>query len=488
MSSATLRDPEIRSGALRNLEGPGTASQVGIAAVPTRPVLAPVPDPAPRPQAWRSSGRVAVASAVLLAADLVSFALAAVALAPWGSAAGTAPHVLVLAASAALIQFWCDSLYPGYGVYPHELMRRRIAALFKVGAIGAAGAWLLTGGAHLSALLVAFLAIALALQPAARALARSALRRLDLWGMPVAIIGAESDAAALRKHLDANWQYGIRCGRSDASAGDDVADVALLLHGEGDWDHLHRNRQRFTEVIAFSGIPGTSTPPFRAADRRGEIGLRLRPSASAASGPGWAGRALDLTAAGFALFLAAPVLVFAVAAIYLSDPGPVLYRQTREGLGGRTFRMLKLRTMYLDADQRLEALLAADEAARAEWTRHFKLRNDPRILPAIGSFLRASSIDELPQLLNVVAGDMRMVGPRPFPLYHLAALDAEFRAKRCTVMPGLTGLWQISGRSSADLERQQELDGFYIDNRSFWFDAHILLRTAAAVFRGEGAY
>lgn len=144
--------------------------------------------------------------------------------------------------------------------------------------------------------------------------------------------------------------------------------------------------------------------------------------------------------------------------------------------------------MFQNADQRLEALLSEDEEARAEWDRHYKLRSDPRILPGVGNFLRMFSLDELPQLLNVLKGDMSLVGPRPFPLYHLEAMDPAFRARRSTAIPGITGLWQISGRSTADIQRQQDLDKFYIDNRSFWLDGQIIIGTAAAVFSRNGAY
>jgi lipopolysaccharide/colanic/teichoic acid biosynthesis glycosyltransferase len=144
--------------------------------------------------------------------------------------------------------------------------------------------------------------------------------------------------------------------------------------------------------------------------------------------------------------------------------------------------------MYQDAEQRLEALFRDNPAMRAEWLSHFKLQDDPRILPVIGHLLRSWSIDELPQLVNIVAGQMAIVGPRPFPDYHLRAMDGEFRHKRRSVMPGLTGLWQISERSNADIELQQQLDEYYIDNRSPWLDCQILLSTIPAVFKGRGAY
>jgi lipopolysaccharide/colanic/teichoic acid biosynthesis glycosyltransferase len=144
--------------------------------------------------------------------------------------------------------------------------------------------------------------------------------------------------------------------------------------------------------------------------------------------------------------------------------------------------------MYRDAEQRLDTLLRSDPAACEAWSRHFKLKNDPRILPVVGKVLRSSSCDEIPQLVNVILGEMSIVGPRPFPDYHLAAMSPDFRGKRCAVMPGLTGLWQISDRSNADVRTQQQLDEFYINNRSVWLDWHILFNTLAAVVRRNGAY
>jgi lipopolysaccharide/colanic/teichoic acid biosynthesis glycosyltransferase len=144
--------------------------------------------------------------------------------------------------------------------------------------------------------------------------------------------------------------------------------------------------------------------------------------------------------------------------------------------------------MYPKADLMLEAHLAADPDAQEEWNRFCKLRKDPRILPGVGHFLRKTSLDELPQLWNVLKGEMSLVGPRPFPSYHNRRFDPDVHSLRVQVTPGLTGLWQVSARSDGDLEVQAALDAYYIRNWSLWLDLYILIRTVRTVLAQEGSY
>ncbi|MGI4954406.1 MAG: WecB/TagA/CpsF family glycosyltransferase [Janthinobacterium lividum] len=195
-------------------------------------------------------------------------------------------------------------------------------------------------------------------------------------------------------------------------------------------------------------------------------------------------RLLDLAGAGAALLLAAPLLLLCMGLIRLTSRGPALLRQTRIGEDGVPFTMLKLRSMYIDAAARQAALLHANEHGAGGLT--FKLQRDPRITP-FGRLLRRSSIDELPQLWNVLMGDMSLVGPRP-QLPHEVRRYAPGHYTRLAGKPGLTCLWQISGRAELAFDRQFELDVRYLQTRSLLADLGILLRTIPAVLQARGAY
>jgi lipopolysaccharide/colanic/teichoic acid biosynthesis glycosyltransferase len=174
--------------------------------------------------------------------------------------------------------------------------------------------------------------------------------------------------------------------------------------------------------------------------------------------------------------------------ICLASHGPLYIRQEREGVHGAPFLVFKLRTMYLDAEEMLLRYLAKSSKEKMEWENYGSLRRDPRIAGIIAWFARRSSIDELPQLINVVKGQMNLVGPRPLPADIVSRMSASDREKRRKVKPGLTGLWQVSGRSELDIMKIGHLDSIYVNQRSILLDLHILVRTFWTVLGGRGAY
>jgi exopolysaccharide production protein ExoY len=197
-------------------------------------------------------------------------------------------------------------------------------------------------------------------------------------------------------------------------------------------------------------------------------------------------RALDMFGAAVGLVLLAPFFLI-VALMVRADGGPAFFAHQRVGRGGKLFGCLKFRSMVVDSQTRLEALLASDPAARAEWDATRKLKNDPRIT-RIGRFLRSTSLDELPQLINVLRGQMSLVGPRPVLEAELDRYYGASAAHYMAVRPGITGLWQVSGRSETTYESRVALDVSYVSRPSLLSDISILLRTPVAVLSRRGAH
>jgi exopolysaccharide biosynthesis polyprenyl glycosylphosphotransferase len=193
-------------------------------------------------------------------------------------------------------------------------------------------------------------------------------------------------------------------------------------------------------------------------------------------------RLLDVTGSLLGLILLSPLLFSVALAVKLTSPGPVLFRQKRIGADEKLFICYMFRSMYEDAEARQEELEAMNEADGAV----FKIKNDPRITP-VGHFIRRWSIDELPQLINVLKGEMSLVGPRPLPVRDFERMS-EMHKERLAAIPGMSGYWQISGRSNLSFEDMVRLDLYYIENWSLSFDVKIILKTLGAVLKREGAY
>ncbi|MGD1018018.1 MAG: undecaprenyl-phosphate galactose phosphotransferase WbaP [Verrucomicrobiia bacterium] len=420
-----------------------------------------------------------------------------------------------------VLAFGMEGLYRGAGLTarifltPVEELRRTTVGTTWAFMTVVVGIYVLTERLVLSRLIV-FVAwpVALILVPCGRALVRNLCAQRPWWGSSVAIFGSGQTARRVVDILLHQPELGLKpVGILTDTPGDETEiDGVPILGGLDHARQLGRSRgipycivaldegsnkrmfdihqeygDCFPHMMVIPDLAGLASLWIVARDVGGILGLEIRHNLLIASNR-WVKRTLDLAIAIPLIILLSPLLLVLMAWIRLVSPGNPVYGQEREGLEGRQIRIWKLRTMYIDADQRLEKLLERDPEARSEWQRYFKLKNDPRILPIVGWFLRKFSLDELPQLWNVIVGQMSMVGPRPFPNYHLQAFDEKFRILRHRVLPGVTGLWQVTARSEGDLEVQQRLDTYYIRNWSVWLDLYLMARTFSVVVRGRGAY
>ncbi|WP_159981798.1 MULTISPECIES: sugar transferase [unclassified Novosphingobium] len=233
------------------------------------------------------------------------------------------------------------------------------------------------------------------------------------------------------------------------------------------------------------GAAGTiNVTPFIPLQPGNEAGLVKSECTVARATP--SGRVFDVIVALLAILVFLPFLILAAIAIKLSAPGPVLFVQRRVGCDGKLFPCLKFRSMVVNSQEVLNAVLESSPEARIEWERDQKLRSDPRITP-IGAILRKSSLDELPQLFNILVGHMSIVGPRPIIEAEIPRYGQRFNAY-CSVRPGLTGLWQVSGRNEVSYEARVRLDGLYALRKSMLYDLSICLRTVPAVLGSRGVY
>lgn len=342
--------------------------------------------------------------------------------------------------------------------------------------------------------------LAALLVPLGRGLLRGLMRRWRVWQRPTVVVGTGPNAheavEALQSEPALGFEVVAQLDIAQASRAlrrwakvPGVQFVLAVEHGQNELREqvlrqlAHWKAEDVSVIPAMRGVPlfGTDISYFFSHE---VAMLKLRNNLRY-----WPARLLkrmfDLTAALLLLLLLALPLLWLAARIR-QDGGPAIFAHRRVGQSGQMFPCYKFRTMHVDAERQLRELLARDPAAQTEWNREFKLRNDPRITP-IGHFLRRTSLDELPQLFNVIRGEMSLVGPRPIVQAELERYgdDVDYFLM---VRPGMTGLWQVSGRNDVDYETRVYLDTWYVKNWSLWYDIAIMFKTVRVVFARDGAY
>ncbi len=469
------------------------------------------------PGRLRLSGRVPMLLALVAVdclAALAAFQLGAEAyLAVEGQdALAIRPHLAAVALSLP-IGCWLLDVYRVHGQAPIERFPLRIKTtgllfLLLFGWYYAIHEMLWPLGAALP-----MFVLAIVLPLLGESIARSLLLRLGLWGVPTVVIGAGAIGQQVVRILQQSPELGLRpvgffddghaAGGQSPVGGGDLPVLGSIADSAAYSDRIETAivttpndmletvdavalQLGYRDIIVVPDLRKLPTLGVRSRDLNGLIGLQMRRNLLLRRNRLLKQTTDHLIALPLAL-LCAPLIALLALWIMAVSGGSPFYAQTRAGKHGRPIDVWKLRTMYADAEARLEQHLAEHPDARAEWERYFKLTDDPRILPGVGHFLRRTSLDELPQIFNVIRGEMSLVGPRPFPKYHLDRFDQSFQAFRASVVPGITGLWQVSARSDGDLEVQQALDTYYIRNWSIWIDFYILCQTLGAVLAGRGA-
>lgn len=467
-----------------------------------------------RPSLWLTRGLLLATDAIALMLSVVAGAAIWHAFQPLAGLAAAVP--LLFAVPVLLAGFMFMSLYPAAGLSVVQELRRTtlfvsaimgtaVVVLFLLGRAGSAsrGAWLLTWFFMVCSV------------PLARALVRHLLARKPWWGVPTVILGAGKTAELLVERTKRLPGIGFKV---IACFDDDPAKHGTAIHGvpvvgtladaadmQASWHASYAmvampgiGPQRLSQLMQQYGrvyphvlvVPNTfglSSAGVGARDVGGVVAIYNKQNLLMRHNR-IAKRLIDLLILVPGGIVGALLVGLGALGVLLVDRGNPFYYQVREGLDGKSIRVWKIRTMRKDADAYLQRYLATHPEAQAEWLRHFKLSNDPRILPVVGKLLRRTSLDELPQLWNIFLGQMSFVGPRPFPYYHLEGFAPEFRDLRTSVPPGLTGYWQVTSRSTADLDLQESLNTYYVRNWSIWLDIYILARTPGAVLFGKGAY
>ena len=380
-----------------------------------------------------------------------------------------------------------SGLYPGYGLNAADELRRQTTATLVIASVYLAGGALFEFGQDYSrAVLLFAFALVSFVAPPVRSLLRKALVATRLYGVGVWIVGGSHRVKDLTSQLNGNPSLGLRVvgSGSDGEAAPSSCRYALLVPDDVDdvSDSLDSLSRRFQYVWLVPNLLDVASVWVTARDLNGHLALEvrnnlLRPVNQALK------RVIDVCFVVVAAPLTLALLGVLVLLVRLDSEGPVFYLHTRIGRHGKPFKMVKFRTMYVDADERLKCHLEESPEAAEEWSRNGKLRSDPRAT-ALGRFLRRYSIDELPQIWNILKGQMSLVGPRAITRGELRAYGYR-KQLYLMVPPGLTGLWQVSGGNRLTYSERARLDTYYVRNWSFWLDLTIIARTLGVVLNGR---
>ncbi len=414
---------------------------------------------------------------------------------------------------AFIVIFSFNNLYPGASMAPAEELRRISSSSLVVhtGIILSRFIYFLKFDTVSAALVISFVCSTLGLL-VVRSIMRSFLSASGLGGIPAVIYGAGYTGRAVVDKLLSNKNAGYvpvlildddtEKGSEyqgipiihDTGAGPEIVkrlNIKMAIVAMPSLSHYETRKIFIDSVSAFRYnvmIPDISSVTniwMRVRDFGGILGFATSHRLNMFWNL-WIKRFMDLSIVLFGSIIFSPVLLCLVILVKLSSPGPVLYSQERIGEKGKRFKAYKFRSMVADADAKLEQLLAQDPEAKAEWEKNQKIKNDPRVT-GIGKFMRKTSLDEIPQFINVFKGEMSLVGPRPIVENEIEKYRDDFM-RIFSVRPGLTGLWQVSGRSDTNYADRVSFDTYYLQSWSVWLDLWIIYKTFGVILQGRGAY
>ncbi len=416
---------------------------------------------------------------------------------------------------AFLVAYAVGNLYPGIGLNPVEELRRLSISTSAIFLVFATAMFWAKSAEEFSRLLFSFCwMLALVILPFGRWLIRKLAIRLKLWGEPVALVGFGVRGKKLLEYLRTNPQlgfmpvvvvgdytpeevdlYGIPKLRGERVLEDQEvfirAELSTAILVPPEVPEVFRNalidERRFglRRLILISNQNWIGGAAVVSHDLQGILGLEVQRNLLN-SGERFVKRSMELLIIALGSVVALPVFLVCALLVHLDSRGGIFYGHKRVGSGGKELKVWKFRTMVTNADQVLQEYLRHNPDKQAEWDASRKLRDDPRVT-RVGRLLRKTSLDELPQLWNVLKGEMSLVGPRPIVRDEMNYYRSSF-ALYSQVAPGITGLWQVSGRSDTSYEERIRLDDYYIRHWSIWMDIYILARTVLVVLKRTGAY